>query len=144
MAKKKKETIDFRFNLTQVKVLDFSKNIPKKPPEEIGYAVNINHKYDKESENVTIGIVITAKKSEKAKTYYCKLKTDTTFTVLQNDDIEELPVEFVLEAISIAYSTARGILLAKNEDNFLLHHPLTLLNLEDVKKHLLKSEKKKD
>lgn len=127
------ESLQFQYNLNEIRVVEFDTKIPKSEPENIGYSVEIGHNFDKDTEVLTIGIGIVAKKSKNAKSYYCRLRTETSFTLVEASNIEKLPLDFVIQSISIAYSTTRGVLFAKNEDNFISKHPLALLDMNAVK-----------
>lgn len=140
MANEVEENLQFEYNLNDVRIVNFETKIPNTEPENIGYSVEIGHNFDKDAEKLSIRIGIVAKKSKKAKSYYCKLKTETSFSIVEASSIEKLPLDFVLQSISIAYSTTRGVLFAKNEDNFISKHPLALLDMNAVKEGVKSKE----
>lgn len=141
MSTAEQKNIKIIYGLKSFEIVNFEINLPKTKPKKVGYSINIDINYDQKNKNVLIIVEASVKRSKQAKKSFCTVVTKSVFEIRNHEDLEDMPQEFSKDLILAAYSTTRGVLIAKNEDNFISESPLPILNLHSMRG--LREKKKK-
>lgn len=120
-------------SLINFEINSYKFNNPRGELKQVGFEIRIETK--KEDDLFKIIIVIEAKKNKDAKRIISKIETVTTFKseVSKNKSVTKLPpIDFMTKLVETAYSTTRGALIAKSQDNIISKFPLPLFDIKKV------------
>ncbi|MEX2411740.1 MAG: hypothetical protein WD607_10310 [Candidatus Paceibacterota bacterium] len=142
MSQKKDDKKKLIFSLKNFKIIEYNSKIPKNPPHEFGYDINFEIKYRKKNKEFIVIINVVARKSKKSNYKYIDTTTETIVDIKNADEFKIVPLNFSAKMVSSAFSTTRGVIIGKNENNFLSKVPLPFLDLEEMKKILIDQNNK--
>jgi len=140
MNEKNKEAISL--SISDFQVVSYLFNEQKSKPENFGFNLDINA--ESTDKSFKIKIAIEVKKSKKAKSLIAKIETITSFEkeYIEGEIVDKkVNANLINTLIDIAYSTTRGALIVKSQDNFLSEFPLPLLDIDAIEKSIQKKNK---